>query len=599
MRRVFLDNGFAKVERDELGAQLGFVQALDDRVVPVDLLGETAHTVKGAALAFGLALVERLLLLVGRDFVSHAVSSIVGRVAAAIGIVGLSVSRVACRTGSLVLLTKQGVAGDDFGAERNVVGQLLCALQGLNLFGCVALGFEGGNPVLHQLVAALVKVRGNQGFAVRNQVLHAHAGHKGVAQGLRNSALQRDGIAKCGAHGQQRHHVTIAQGLGQALGIQGEVLHLARRGRLLRVDALNQGFLGAGQSGHTAPQRQHLLHSAAGLEFVNGALVGGTCQGNAWAGGRDHDDVAGLQGGIFGFVALGNKVVKVESGDGLAVALQADAAHAAVGARAAAGKNGVDQGRQAIQVVSAGLLGLAHHIHRDAAQFAQRCVDRDVVEHHAYLFAQSGFEVFDLHTIELECTDFGQVDLAIAVQRLVACVICAAPDLDAHFVARAKHVFGGCGCGGIGGISLRIVKQLRTKVGQHLPGTFLHKALKLAGRLGFGRTQGREGVALCIGGAQVRTLWHDRCLHHADWQRGRGCSRHLSRCVAANGGAARQGCLNLRWQLRLTVHAERRQTGQNQCAECVAGKGLEMWGHAHGNGGEVVARAGYRNVACW
>ena len=318
---------------------------------------------------------------------------------------------------------------------------------------------------MHQLVFAQVVLGGDQRFAVGDQVLHAHALEPGVPQGLGHGALKGDGVAKGGADGQQSEDIAVAQGLRQALGIEHQVLHLAGRSGLVGVDALNQGFLDAGQNGDTTAQQEDVLHGGAVFQLINGTVVGGTGQGHAGACGRDHDDVAGLQGGVFGFVAFGNEVVQVERGDGLTAALELDGAHAAVDTRAAAGKDGVDQGGQAAQVVGAGLLGLADHIDGDAAQFAQAGVDGDVFEDGGHALAQGGFEVFDLHAIERNGADFGQADLAVAVEGLAACVVGAAPELDAHFVARAEHVFAGRGGGCVCAVGRGVFKQVGTKMG--------------------------------------------------------------------------------------------------------------------------------------
>ena len=90
-------------------------------------------------------------------------------------------------------------------------------------------------------------------------------------------------------------------------------------------------------------------------------------------------------------------------------------AHAAVNARPAAGKHSIDQGAKAAQVVGAGLVGLAHHIHGNAAQLAQGGIDIEVVKHPAHLLAKHGFEVFHLHAAQGDGANFGQVNLAVAV----------------------------------------------------------------------------------------------------------------------------------------------------------------------------------------
>lgn len=120
-----------------------------------------------------------------------------------------------------------------------------------------------------------------------------------------------------------------------------------------------------------------------------------------------------------------------------------------------------------------------------------------------------------MHAVQVEHADFGQADLAVAVKRLVAGVVHRAPDLDAHFVAGAEHVFGRRGGSGVGGVGQRVVKQLGTKVRQQLARAALHKALELAGGLWLGRAQGAEGVALCILCAEVGAGGQHRGLQRA------------------------------------------------------------------------------------
>ena len=408
------------------------------------------------------------------------------------------------------------------------------ALEGLDLLGREASCAQLGDAVLHQVVAALEEVGREQGGAVGDEVLDAHARREGVAHGLGDGALKRDRIAKGLNHGQQGDDIAITQGLGQALGVEGDVLHLAGRAGALRVDALKQCFLCAGQSGEPATQAQQVLQVGSWLEFVNGGVVGGTGQGHTGADRWDHDDVARLQRDVFGLVPVGNEVVQVERGDGLAVALELDGAHAAVDTGAATGKHGVDQGGQAREVVGAGLLGLAHHKHGDAAEFAQCGVDLNGVENRGDAFAQGLFEVFDAHTAQVDGADFGQVDLAAAVQGLAACKVNTAPDLDAHFVARAQDIFSrGRRCR-VCSIGQGVFKQAAAKVGQQFACAFLHKALKLAGRLRLRGAKLHQGGALRVCGADVRALGHEGRGHQAERRlggktcRGRYASRNTS-----------------------------------------------------------------------
>ena len=489
---VFVDDGLGQVEGDQLGAQFGLVQALDDGVFPVDLLGKTTDTVDGVAgLPLFFADLLQLLLAQGRRAG--------GGDAAGTG------TGASYRLGHG--LAKLRAAGDDFGGQGDVVGQLLGTLQGLDLLGREALGAQGGDAVLHQLVAALVEVGADEGFAVGDQVGHAHARIPAVAERLGHRALQGHRVAKGGADGQEGDDVAVAQGLAEALGVEHQVLHAAGGAGLLGVDALDQGLLLAGQGRHAAADGQQVLHGGAVLELVDGAQVGGAGQGHARAGGRDGDHVAGLQQRVAALVTLGDEVVQVERGDGLAAAAQGDLAQTAVGVGAAAGKHGIHQGGQAGEVVGAGLAGLAHHIDGHAAQPAQAGVDGDVGEDGGHLFAHRGFEVLDLHAAEVERADFGQADLAVAVDRLVACKVNGARDGHAHLVAGAEHVFAGGGHGAVGGVGLRVVKQVGTKNGQQLAGAFLHKTLELAGGQGLGCAQRRLwDAAGRIGRAKVGAL---------------------------------------------------------------------------------------------
>ena len=264
--------------------------------------------------------------------------------------------------------------------------------------------------------------------------------------------------------------------------------------------------MGTGQSGHATAQCQDLLQSGTRLDFINGTEINRASQRNARASWGDHDDVAWLQCGIFRFIALTDEIVQIQRGNGFATAFELDASHAAVGSGAAACKDSIDQGRQAAEVVGPGLLGLTHHIDGDATQFAQAGVHSDIVEHSGHLLAQGGFKVFHLDTTQVECANFGQIDLAVAVNGLAVRVVHCTPNLNAHFIALAQHILSwrrGCSIGHIG---LGVVKQLYTKVGQKAPCALLHKTLKLTGLLGLACTKllGRltKGVCGSLVGAQ-------------------------------------------------------------------------------------------------
>jgi len=192
---VFVDHGLAEVERNQFGAQVLAVQALNDGVIPVDLV----------------------------DHAAHAVGDVYARL------------------------------GNHFSGQRQIVGLLLGFFDRLDLGRGQALGLEAGGAVLHQLVLAAVVLGGDERFAVGDQVLHAHAGHEGVAQRLGHSALQRDGVGKCGADGQKGQHIAVSQRLAQAFGIEHEVADHARRAGLLRIDAFNQGFCALASAGTPPP----------------------------------------------------------------------------------------------------------------------------------------------------------------------------------------------------------------------------------------------------------------------------------------------------------------------------------------------------------
>ena len=490
---------------------------------------------------------------------------------------------------------------------------MLGPIEGLDLLGREAPGAQLSDAVLHQVVASLKKIGREQCSAVWDEVLDAHARREGVAHGLANGALQGDRVAKGLNHGQQGDDVAVTQGLGQTLGVEGDVLHLAGRAGTLRVDALQQCFLRAGQSGQPATQAQQVLQVGAWLEFVNGGVVSGTGQGHTGANRWDHDDVAGLQSHVFGFVTADNEVVQVERGDGLTVALEFDGAHAAVDTGAATGKHGVDQGGQAREVVGARLLGLAHHKHGDAAQLAQGGIDLNGVEDGGDAFAQGLFQVFDAHAAQGDGTDFGQVDLAAAVKGLAACKVNTAPDLDAHFVAWAQDVFGRGGCGGVCGIGLGVFKQAGTEVGQQFACAFLHKALKLAGGLWLGRAKLHQGGALRVCGTDIWPLGHEGRGHQTCWGLGgQACySRYASGGASGCSGwdASCSGCCPCgqaeREVLGLSLPAPKSEANSEPCAD---GLTVKFWacgehrgrdGARSGQATAVPVAAGQGNTDHW
>ena len=267
---------------------------------------------------------------------------------------------------------------------------------------------------------------------------------------------------------------------------------------------------------------------------------------------------------------MGDEVVQVERGDGLPPALELDGAHAAVDTGATAGKHRIDQGAEAVEVVGAGLLGLTHHIHRDAAQFAQAGIELDVVEHRARLLAQGGFEVFDLHAVQVDDADFGQADLAVAVKRLVARKVDRSPNLDANFVAGAEHVFCRSRCSGNRGVGIGVVKQLLAKMGQQLAGAGLDKTLKLGGRFGlFGLGQSRNGrsrlnVSLAqVWALKVWTLDAARRLNQPEccWLR---CAQYRRLNTPRDRLLCRSGDGVLWRKLRLNLPTQKRHRGQQK-----------------------------------
>ena len=252
----------------------------------------------------------------------------------------------------------------------------------------------------------------------------------------------------------------------------------------------------SGQRGYAAAQCQDVAHAGgAGFELVDGGLVKGAGHGHTGPHGRDHDNVTRHEGQVTRFVAARDEVVEVQGADGFAGAFELDVAHGAVGAGATAGKEGIDQGAEARQVVGARLLRLADHINLDAAQTPDGGVGLEVGENLAQMSAQGFVQITHRHARKGHHADFGDVDLAIAVNLEAGIEVYRAPNLQTHFIARAEQVVVRGGQGAVGGVSLGCVKQVAAIHGQQAAGGLLHKTLKLVG-LGDARCR---ACACCVG----------------------------------------------------------------------------------------------------
>ena len=156
---------------------------------------------------------------------------------------------------------------------------------------------------------------------VRQQIRHPHAGLKGVAQGRGHVALQGDYIGNLRADLEHREHVTGFHGLLHAGGIERKVFYIAGD-VAVGVHALELRLVRRSQHGQTARERQHLTNGLAGAQFVYRWGVGGAQHSGACASRRDINHVTRQQGRVRARVALGQKGIQVDAGNGFATAAQ-------------------------------------------------------------------------------------------------------------------------------------------------------------------------------------------------------------------------------------------------------------------------------------
>ena len=169
----------------------------------------------------------------------------------------------------------------------------------------------------------------------------------------------------------------------------------------------------------------------------------------------NEDNVARQERHVAAFVTLGNKVVQVNLRKQFAVAAQFNGAHAAIGAGAAAGKQGVHQGAQAGHRIGTGLARLPHHIDLDAAQAAQAGVEVEVGNHLGQLRPERGHKLRQGNACQRDHACLVDLHLSVAVNHQRQIDIYRAPDLQADFVTRPEDVTGRGGQAGVGHISLR------------------------------------------------------------------------------------------------------------------------------------------------
>ncbi len=343
--------------------------------------------------------------------------------------------------------------------------------------GCTGL-FRQHEPVL-----ALVIVGRDQGFAVRDQVAHTHAGTVGIAQRLGDVAAQRHRIGKLWTDFEQGQDVAVPQRVLEARSVKRKILDAARGGSR-RIDALQQGLAGLGQHRQAAAECKDSTHRVGTLQFIDRRPLECAQHRHARADRRDHDDIAGQQRGITAAIAARNEIIKVQGADDATVALQLDVAHGARTARPAHFEQGIDQRRKAGNRVGPRLQGVTHDIDLDAAQASWRGIEFEVLEHAPDLAAQDGLQIARANAREIDCPDLGEVDLAVSIDYETLSGLDAAPYLESDFVSRAEHVVIGSRRLHDRNIACRCTEQLLSIDGQHAARGPLHETLEVAG-LGF------------------------------------------------------------------------------------------------------------------
>ena len=190
----------------------------------------------------------------------------------------------------------------------------------------------------------------------------------------------------------------------------------------------------------SAGERDQLPRRRLAGQLVDGRAAHRAVHGNGRADRRNEDHVAGQEARIVARIAAQQEVVEVEAPHRLPAALELDAPQRADLRHSAARDQRVGDGRERAHDMGAGPLGIAEHVHLDAAQLAERNGNLDADQ----LFGDAPLEQRAHRFVGLagdrDRTELREIDPAVPadLQRVAAALL--AVELHLEHVARPDHV---------------------------------------------------------------------------------------------------------------------------------------------------------------
>src|SRR6266581_4265695 len=420
---VPVDHRLPEIKRDERAAEVAAVEALDDRIVPVDLALRRLDLVDEAQ-GVGLCRLEAAFICILDAGDLHG-----GR-----SLVWIQESRrLGLRLQAANRVPHRGV-GLAFASLVEVVHGEPCAGR--------ALLPENARDVViqaHGLVALQPVFARQQCLLVRDEVAHAHALAPGEAAGLGDVAPQRHGVVEARHKRIYGHQVAVAYRSRKPAHVERELLDLAH---LVVFDALDRGLLPGGGGGQASRPADEIEEDRVLLELVYGGHVHAAGDRDQRPDGRDVDDIARQERHVLGLVTRGDQIIQIELGDDAVVALELNVPHRALGGRTAGREQRGHQGAQGAHRVGAGALRLSDDEDLDRAQLAERRGQLEVAEGPAEDRLDVRGQVVRLDPRDVDHAHLGHADRAVAVDDRVEIDVDLAPGADLDFVAGPDHVVG-------------------------------------------------------------------------------------------------------------------------------------------------------------
>ena len=151
------------------------------------------------------------------------------------------------------------------------------------------------------------------------------------------------------------------------------------------------------------------------LKLVNRGSVYASGDSHLRSGRGDINHVAGQQRHVFRFIALRQKIIEVELGNDLPIALELNVPHRALGRGPTGGKDGVHQSAQRTDGVRPRTARLAYKENVNRAELPESDGEIEIPENALDLLAKMGVELGDVHSGDGDWADFGNEYLAVSV----------------------------------------------------------------------------------------------------------------------------------------------------------------------------------------